>query len=266
MDVEHADPQRGLVGEVPELPDHGVAGAGVFGDAELARVVVGEADAELPASSHGLDPREEQVVVAEAEVGGEVGIQAGHALVEALREQVQLLRIGRTARLVDLDPSGSQADQGLVVRPDHVPSDVQDETPAGVVALGPAGGVGVAEVMVLEVALVEGPVRDGVGARDRDLQVTGRRRPQEGELVVVVGLAQGDGPDHGGLRVVLVVEGPDAAPPLEAVRVSHGPRVHLAPLLFTVVDGVQSGSLLHPQSVPAGPLLDLVLLLLAGER
>src|SRR5439155_10786271 len=44
------------------------------------------------------------------------------------------------------------------------------------------------------------------------------------------------------------------------------PRVHLAPLLFAVVRGVEAGRLLHPQAVAAGPSLEFLFLVLALER
>src|SRR5207245_9190021 len=121
-------------GKVSELGDDGVSRSGVGGDAKLPAVVVGEPDAELPARGHGLDPREEQVVVAEAEVGGEDRVEAAHALVEALGEQVELFGLGAASRLVDLDPFGPQRDQGLQVRPDDVASDVEDEAASRLVS------------------------------------------------------------------------------------------------------------------------------------
>ena len=73
--------------------------------------------------------------------------------------------------------------------------------------------------------------------------------------------AQRNRANHGRLAVILVVEGADAAPSLEAVRVADGPVVHLGALLLTVVDDVETRTLLESQGVQAGPPLDLGFLL-----
>src|ERR671919_390489 len=94
---------------------------------KLAAVVVGEADAVLAAAAHTLDGREEKVVVGEAEGRREEAVQALDARVEALDEDLQLVRLGRGARFVDLDPGRPQLDQRLQVGPDQVAGQVERE-------------------------------------------------------------------------------------------------------------------------------------------
>src|SRR5438094_6460986 len=77
---------------------------------------------------------------------------------------------------------------------------------------------------------------------------------------------QRDRSNHRRLAVVLVVEGADAAAAIETVRVGNRPVVHLGALLLAVVDDVETGALLEPQRVEAGPALDLRLLLFAERR
>ena len=62
--------------------------------AQLQAVVVGEAHGELPACGHRLDGWEEEVIVREAEVRGERGVETLDAGVEALGEQLELVRLG----------------------------------------------------------------------------------------------------------------------------------------------------------------------------
>src|SRR6202030_3763549 len=83
---------------------------------------------------------------------------------------------------------------------------------------------------------------------------------------IVERLAQRNRSDHGGLAVVLVVEGAYAAAAFEAVGVVDGPVVHLRPLLLSVVDDIEAGALLEAERVEAGPALDLGLLLFAEGR
>ena len=92
MDVQHAETERRLVGQVAELLDHLVAGARLIGGSQLAAVVVGEADRVLLAVLHALDRREEEVVIREAEVGRKDRVEALDTGVEAVDEEVQLIR------------------------------------------------------------------------------------------------------------------------------------------------------------------------------
>src|SRR4051812_50189370 len=71
VDVEDAEPENRLVRQVAELRDHLVARPVGRGGAELAAVVVGEADAVLAAAAHALDRRGEKGGVRETEGGRE---------------------------------------------------------------------------------------------------------------------------------------------------------------------------------------------------
>src|SRR6202022_1517666 len=124
---------------------------------------------------------------------------------------------------------------------------------AGRVALTRAVRSRLKQVFGGAVSLVERPVRDPVGAGDRNLELGPRPRHQGGELGIVERRAEGDRADDRLLGVVLVVEGADAAAALEAVRVADGPVVHLGALLLPVVDDVESGALLQADGVEAGP-------------
>ena len=206
---------------------------------------------------HLLDRREEQVVVGEAEVRREEAVEALDALVEALHEDVELVGLGRGAGLVDLDPLGAEVDQRLEIGADHVPGEVVREPSAGGQLLTPAVA-GADPACLRTVVLVVRPDRECVGTGDRDLQVVVRDRLEEGELVVVVGLAQRRLGDNRGLRVVLVVEAADGAPRRKAVRVVDRPRVHLAPLLLAVEDDLEACTLEQAEGVPARPAAELV--------
>jgi len=170
VDVEHAKTQDGLVREVAEHADHGVPRPCIARSPELASVVVREPHRELPTSVHRFYGREEQLVIGEAQMCREDGIQSLHGDVEALHEQVEFFPIRRRARLVDLDPDRPQADEGLQVRPYQLPSDLQDERATSLMSRAPALGGRKCEIPVLEEELVEGPVGDRVWAGDRDLQ------------------------------------------------------------------------------------------------
>ncbi len=121
-----------------------------------------------------------------------------------------------------------------------------------------AGEAAAEPPLLRQVVLVVRPDRERVGAGDRDLQVVLRGRLQEGELVVVVRLAERDGADRGRLRVVLVVERAHGAARLEAVRVRDCPGIHLAALLLAVPDPVDARRLLESHAVAARPAGDLV--------
>ena len=125
---------------------------------------------------------------------------------------------------------------------------------------------GLSQVGVDVVAFVERPVSDGVGAGHWDLQLRVGHRDEVGELSIVERRPQRDWPGHGGLGVVLVVERPDAAPPLEAVAVADGPVVHLGALLLAVVHDVEAGALLELEGVEAGPALEIGFLFFAKGR
>jgi hypothetical protein len=122
------------------------------------------------------------------------------------------------------------------------------------------------QVLRRPVPLVEGPVRDGVGAGHRNLELGLCHRRQVRELGVVEGRAQGDRADDRLFAVVLVVEGAHAAAAFEAVGVADRPVVHLGALLLAVVDDVEAGALLEADGVEAGPALQLGLLLFAEGR
>ena len=125
-------PEDRVVGQVAPLGDHLVPGPLRRRGAELARVVVREADAVLAAAAHALDRREEQVVVGEAEVRREHAVlEPLDRDVEALDEYVQLVLLGRGARLVDLDPLRTEVDQRLEVGADDVARDVERQLTAG---------------------------------------------------------------------------------------------------------------------------------------
>src|SRR5438094_1198690 len=266
VDVEHAQTERRLIRQISEFLDHLVARPGLIGGPGFAAVVVGEADGELPALRHPLDRREEQVVVAEAEVGGEHGVQTLDAGIEAVDEEVELVGLGRRPRLIDLDPARAQADQRHQVGPDQVAGDFQDEVAASGLALAASIRGGLSQVGVDVVATVERPVGYGVGAGHRDLQLGVGHRDQIGELGVVERRLERDRRHDGRLAVVLVVERPDAATALEAVAVADGPVVHLGALLLAVVDDVEAGALLELQRVEAGPALEIGFLFFAEGR
>ena len=94
MDVQHAETERRLVGQVAELLDHLVAGARLVGGSQLAAVVVGEADRVLLAVLHALDRRKEQVVIREAQVRREHRVEALDAGVKAVDEEIQFVGLG----------------------------------------------------------------------------------------------------------------------------------------------------------------------------
>src|ERR687887_474850 len=262
VDVEDAEPEDRLVGQIPELRDHLVAGTVGARCSELAAVVVREADAELPAAVHLLDRREEKVVVREAEMGREEAVEPLDTLVEALDEDVELVGLGRGARLVDLDPLRPELDQGLEIRADDVARQVVGERPARaellVAAVSGADASGLRPVV-----LVVGPDRERVGACDRNLEVVIRDRLEKLELVVVVWLPQRGLFHDGGLRVVLVVEAAHGPARLESVGVVDRPCVHLGPLLLAVVDDFDAGTLEQPQRIAARPVPQLRLVRLA---
>src|SRR5205085_7681010 len=123
--------------------------------------------------------------------------------------------------------------------------------------LFPAAVAGADAPALRSEVLVVRPDGDRVGAGDRNLQIVVCDRLEKRELVVVVRLAQRRLRRHSRLRVVLVVEAPDGAAGLEAVRVLDGPGVHLRPLLFAVVDDLDPGALKQPQRVAARPTTEL---------
>src|ERR671930_402106 len=239
VDVEDAEPEDRLVGQIPELRDHLVAGT------------VGARCSELAA-----------VVVREAEMGREEAVEPLDTLVEALDEDVELVGLGRGARLVDLDPLRPELDQGLEIRADDVARQVVGERPARaellVAAVSGADASGLRPVV-----LVVGPDRERVGACDRNLEVVIRDRLEKLELVVVVRLAQRGLFHDGGLRVVLVVEAAHGPTRLESVGVVNRPCVHLGPLLLAVVDDFDAGTLEEPQRIAARPVPPLRLVRLA---
>src|SRR5207247_6398634 len=109
----------------------------------------------------------------------------------------------------------------------HVPGEIGREAAAGGELL--ASSVAGADPAGLRaVVLVVRPDRKRVGAGDRDLQVVVRDRLEEGELVVVVRLAQRRLGDDRRLRVVVVVEDADGAPRRKAVRVIERYRIPLS--------------------------------------
>src|SRR5918999_3171620 len=186
--VEHAQTENRLVREIAKPLDHAVARPHVRRGAKLAAVVVRETDAVLAATAHALDRGEEEVVVREAEIRGEEAVETVDALVDALHEQLQLVRLGRRTRLVDLDPGRSELDQRLQVRADQVARDVEREL-APRLDLDPAAH-GRAEAATLRpVSLVVRPDRERVRARDRDLELGVGDGLERRELVIVVGRA-----------------------------------------------------------------------------
>src|SRR5439155_21572069 len=90
--------------------------------------------------------------------------------VEALDEDVELVFLGRCARLVDLDPGRTEIDQRLEIRPDQVARDIERElaTRLDLVLPGKAASEpALLRLMVLVVRLDGERVRAG----DRNLQV-----------------------------------------------------------------------------------------------
>ena len=117
----------------------------------------------------------------------EEAVEPFDADVEALDEQVELVLLGRGARLVDLDPGRAELDQRLEVRPDQVPRDVERQlAPRLDLLLAPVAGSEPARLR--DVVLVVRPDGERVGAGDRDLQPRLRDRLEERELGVVVRL------------------------------------------------------------------------------
>src|SRR5207247_10099747 len=122
----------------------------------------------------------------------------------------------------------------------------------------PAAVAGAQAALLRRVVLVVAPDGERVGTGDRDLQPRLRDRLEERELLVVVRLSQRDGADRGRLGAVLVVEAPDRAAWLEAVRVRDRPRIHLPAELLPVPDPVPARRLLEPDAVTARPARNLV--------
>ena len=118
-------------------------------------------------------------------MGREEAVETLDARVEALHEELELVRLGGGAGLVDLDPRRAEVDQGLEIRPDHVAGELEREVAARRdLALPPhrASEAAVASTVVL----VVGPDGERVRTGDRDLEVVLGGRLQELELVVVV--------------------------------------------------------------------------------
>ena len=88
-------------------------------------------------------------------MGGEHRVQAFDAGVEAIDKEVQLIRFGGGARLIDLDPTRAESDQRHQIRTDQVAGDLQDEVPTGGLALAPAVPHRLPQVGVTIVAFVE---------------------------------------------------------------------------------------------------------------
>src|SRR6185312_14837764 len=189
-------------------------------------------------------------------MGREEAIEPVDALVEALDEDVELIRLGGGAGLIDLDPLRAEVDQRFEVRPDHVSREVVREASARRELLVPP--VSSADASRLRpVVLVVRPDGDRVRARHRDLQVVIRDRLKELELVVVVRLAQRRLVRDRGLRVVLVVEAPHRAAGGKSVRMVDRPGVHLGALLLAVVDDLDAGALEQPERIAARPAAEL---------
>ena len=245
-----AEAEDRVVRQVSPLGDHLVPGPLRRRRAELARVVVREADAVLAAAAHALDRREEEVVVREAEVRREhAALEPLDRDVEALDEDVELVLLGRRARLVDLDPLRAEVDQRLEVRPDDVPRDVERQLAArrrprplgrGLRRGGPSLGRWCSSYD--QTASVYAPV---IGIFRSCFAADWRKENSS----LWYGSRERDGAGRGRLRVVLVVERAHRAARLEAVRVGDRPRVHLAALLLAVPDDVDAGRLLEAHAV-----------------
>src|SRR5215212_9597255 len=259
VDVYDAEPDLAVPPAPGEPLEHFVAGTVLGIRAELPGVAVGELELQLVAVLQRLDVREEPVVVGEADVHAGAGIYALACCVEGLDDKRHFLRAGRCGGLVDLDPLRPRLDEPCDVRTHHVARHVHPEAPP---SFGPLCGT--TEHGVFGVVLVVGPVHDGVGSGERNLDGAIRVRPDELELLEVIGLLHERLLDDGGLSVVLVVEGADRAAGLKTLRVPDRVIVHLAATLLAVVDHVEACALQDPDAIEGREVLYLHLLLI-GE-
>jgi hypothetical protein len=254
MDVDDAEPDARIPVLTEEPQRVHVAGAVVVARSQLARVAVGELELELEAVLEVEHRRPQRRVVREADVhrllldGGPVegGVEAGD-------DEGDLVRLGRGGRLVDLDPGGPGGGESLHVRPDDSFGHVRDEASARVVA--PCRGA--AERPFSRVVLVVGPILDRVRAGQRNLDLAVGVVLDEAELLHVLGAGDRGLLHHGGLRVVLVVEGANRAAGLEAGGEGGDVVVHLRAPLLSVVDDVEACLLQEADRIPRSPVVYL---------
>src|SRR5215212_6945146 len=260
VDVYGAEPDLAVPSDSDEPLEHIVAGTVLGLRAELPGVAVGELELQLVAIVQRLDVGEEAGVVGEADVHAGSSVYTLARCVEGLDDERHLLRAGRCGGFVDLDPLRARLDEPCDVRTHHVARHVHPEAAA---RFGPLCGA-TEHGAIPGVVLVVGPVHDGVGSGERNLDGAIRVRPDELELLEVIGLLHERILDDGGLGVVLVVEGADGAAGLKSLRVPDRMIVHLAATLLAVVDHVEACALQEPDAIDGREVLYLLLLLI-GE-
>src|SRR5215216_844403 len=144
--------------------------------AQLQGVAVRELKLQLVAVVELFDVWEEGGVVGEADMHAGTSVYALAGGVEGLDDERNLLGAGGGGRFVDLNPICPSLDEAQNVRTDHVTCRVHAEPPPG---LAPLLRGGTEERAVPGVVLIVGPIHDGVGAGEGDLDLPGGVGPDK---------------------------------------------------------------------------------------